>query len=311
VDVLLFDKTAGGGLYASGEFKWAGNLSTPANRIAKWSGSTWSALGSGLNRGAHALACDGKGNLYAAGAFDTAGSRAVGNIAKWDGSSWSALGTGLKKYAAALVFDKSGNLYAGGEFDTAGGIPAKHIAKWDGTSWSALATDMDSGVSSLACDRMGNLYIGGYFTTIDGVKVNRVAKWDGKNWSALGSGTSDGVYSLTIFRDTLYVGGMFASAGAVVSPGIAKVALHLPISVLPSARASSSSAISYRINRSDIVFSNVSTTDHISLFSLSGRLLHEAEGVSKITLSRFSPQPLIVRVNRAGRIVLTGMVMRQ
>ena len=45
----------------------------PANYIAKWNGSAWSALGSGMNGAVYALAVDGAGNLYAGGEFTTAG----------------------------------------------------------------------------------------------------------------------------------------------------------------------------------------------------------------------------------------------
>ena len=38
---------ASGNLYAGGDFTTAGGVS--ANRIAKWDGSSWSALGSGMN----------------------------------------------------------------------------------------------------------------------------------------------------------------------------------------------------------------------------------------------------------------------
>ena len=46
VNALAFD--ASGNLYAGGDFTTAGGVS--ANSIAKWDGSSWSALGSGMNR---------------------------------------------------------------------------------------------------------------------------------------------------------------------------------------------------------------------------------------------------------------------
>ena len=38
---------SGSNLYAGGEFTTAGGVS--ANRIAKWDGNSWTALGSGMN----------------------------------------------------------------------------------------------------------------------------------------------------------------------------------------------------------------------------------------------------------------------
>ena len=44
-----------------------------ANRIAKWDGSLWSALGSGVNGYVYDLAFDASGTVCAGGGFTTAG----------------------------------------------------------------------------------------------------------------------------------------------------------------------------------------------------------------------------------------------
>ena len=128
-----------GNLYAAGMFTSAGG--TFANNIAKWDGSGWSPLASGVEGGypfISALVTDGAGNLYAAGDFTGAGGVTANNVAKWDGSTWSPLGSGTDGPVAALVVDSAGNLYACGTFTTAGGVAANHVAKWDGSTWSAL-----------------------------------------------------------------------------------------------------------------------------------------------------------------------------
>ncbi len=56
----------GGNLYAGGEFTTAGGMA--ANHIAKWNGTIWSALGSGMNNDVYALAVDGSGNSFTPGA---------------------------------------------------------------------------------------------------------------------------------------------------------------------------------------------------------------------------------------------------
>lgn len=119
---------ASGNVYAGGFFTTAGG--TPANRVAKWDGSSWSSLGAGLNQGVSALAIDAGGNVYAGGNFTTAGGTPANRVAKWDGSSWSALGAGMNQDVLALATDAGGNVYAGGYFTTAGGVSANYIAKW-------------------------------------------------------------------------------------------------------------------------------------------------------------------------------------
>jgi hypothetical protein len=63
---------SGGTLYAGGWFINAGG--NAANNIAQWDGSSWSALGSGMNNDVNALAVSG-GTLYAGGGFTTAGGK--------------------------------------------------------------------------------------------------------------------------------------------------------------------------------------------------------------------------------------------
>src|SRR6266568_3611021 len=121
-------------LYIGGDFTVVGDVI--ASRIAKWDGSSWTALGSGMNGSVLALALSGS-NVYAGGYFTTAGGGAATNIAKWNGSSWSALGSGMDYYVFALAVSHS-DLYAGGDFSTAGGSAANRIAKWDGSSWWAV-----------------------------------------------------------------------------------------------------------------------------------------------------------------------------
>src|SRR5437016_5069875 len=69
----------GSDLYAGGEFTTAGG--SAANRIAKWDGSSWSALGSGMNGTVVALALSGS-DLYAGGGFTTAGGKVSAYIAR-------------------------------------------------------------------------------------------------------------------------------------------------------------------------------------------------------------------------------------
>src|SRR5262245_17443706 len=177
-----------GNVYIGGDFTVVGDV--VANGVAKWNGTNWSALGSGISGGISALALSGS-DLYAAGSFTAAGGIAATNIAKWNGSSWSALGLGIGNAVRALAVSGS-DVYAGGSFTTAGDVAANSIARWDGSSWSALASGIqgvDSAPPLHALAVSGSdLYVGGYFTAADGTAATNIAKWDGSSWSPLGSG---------------------------------------------------------------------------------------------------------------------------
>ncbi len=241
--LTVFDDGAGDGpaLYAGGEFTTAGGA--PANRIAKWDGSTWSPVGSGLNGAVHALLVlddrrGGSARLVAGGAFTTAGSSDAFRIAAWDGQSWSSLGLGLGGAVQSLAAFDDGTgggtaLYAAGTFASAGFTPANNIAKWDGTAWSALGAGVNLSAYSMAVfdDGSGSapaLYVGGNFSAAGGSPASRVAKWDGTAWSPLGSGMNKPVTALFVFDDgsdtgaLLYAGGDFTSAGGVVVDRIAR-----------------------------------------------------------------------------------------
>jgi len=114
-----------GELYAGGLFTTAGG--NPALNIAKWNGSSWSALGPGLEGQVYDL-ISYNGNLYAGGAGFWMGERNF-YIAKWNGSSWSTTGLDVDDYVNKFyVFNNE--LYVGGAFLNAEGIPVKHVAKF-------------------------------------------------------------------------------------------------------------------------------------------------------------------------------------
>ena len=208
---------SGNDLYVGGWFKTAGGVG--ATNVAKWNGSSWSALGSGMNGSVHALAMSG-GNLFAGGFFTTAGGITASNIARWNGSTWAALGSGIAGVPFGVVpvsaLAASGNnVYAGGTFTRAGGVAATNIAKWNGSSWSALGLGLNGGlffgewssVSVLATSG-SDVYAGGAFTRAGGVAATNIAKWNGSSWSALGSGTFRPL-TLAVSGSNLFAGGQF------------------------------------------------------------------------------------------------------
>jgi len=184
-----WDDGTGEALYAGGRFLSIDGV--PASRIAKWDGTSWSALGSGLTGSgvtpsvmAIAAHDDGTGEqLYVAGqTFNEAGGVPVSRIARWDGSNWSAVGDGFDDgivWGLTVFDDGTGPaLYASGTFSASGGVPMSGLAKWDGTSWSDVGmTDDDTYRTLVFDDGSGSaLYVGGRYSTIGGVTASGIAR---------------------------------------------------------------------------------------------------------------------------------------
>ena len=215
-----------GNFYIGGNFTSVGIVA--ATNIAKWDGSTWSPLGSGVGGTVTALAVSGS-DVYAGGGFGTAGDSSAANIAKWDGNAWSPLGSGISGYVYALAVSGT-NVYVGGDFNKAGGNSASDIAKWDGSSWSAVGNGVAGGqVFGLAVSG-SDVYACGAFVTASSAcctaQVNGIARWDGTAWWALPVGANAGmnnwVTSVAVSGGYVYAGGFFNYAGGNQINGIAK-----------------------------------------------------------------------------------------
>jgi hypothetical protein len=139
--LCIFDDGSGPALYAGGDFDAAGGV--PANRVARWDGTRWSALGEGVTGGTSPGVStltefdDGSGPaLYVGGQFEYAGGIEARNIARWDGTQWSPLSDGVAGGSAYVRgmrgFDDgvAPALYVAGQFTLAGGFPSSNIARW-------------------------------------------------------------------------------------------------------------------------------------------------------------------------------------
>ncbi len=218
----VFDDGTGTALYISGDFALGGNDDTA--RLAKWKGSTWTALAipsPPSNVRAIIGFDDGNGPaLYVAGDIESSSSGPIEGLAKWDGKTWSPLGEGIEGDVYALEVFDDGNgpaLYVGGLFEALDGSGAKDTAKWDGSTWTALGSGADSSVLDFVAFDDGEgakLFAAGHFEEIDGAPADHIAYWDGTAWNALGSGELNGsIYTLEIFDDgsgpALYAAGSF------------------------------------------------------------------------------------------------------
>jgi hypothetical protein len=191
--LAYYDAGAGPVLYVGGMFWGAGGVN--ALGIARWDGTSWSDVGSGVVGGPFVSGFlpgitdfvvfdDGFGPaLYAAGNFVEVDGLQTSNIARWDGQAWSSVGGGTNGPLDALaVFDDGSGpaLYVGGSFSTAGGVAANNIARWDGISWSNLDTGVIGEVHAMATlEEKGcrKLYVGGLFTEAVGIDAENIAVW--------------------------------------------------------------------------------------------------------------------------------------
>lgn len=137
--LAAFAEPGGARLFAGGHFTTAGGI--PATGIARWNGSSWSALPGGgvagtvLSLGVADDTCGPK--LWASGEFETAGGSVMRNVARWNGSTWSpAWGPrrdGIDAFATAIIGTEIGGIpiaVLGGFFREAGGIPSRGLAQY-------------------------------------------------------------------------------------------------------------------------------------------------------------------------------------
>lgn len=121
----------------------AGGAFSSPSRVARWNGSQWVALGTGVTRTpgtaeVNALASVGT-HLFVGGAFDHAGGVATRQVARFDGSAWHALDPGFREPGAGSAEDvdalavHDGALWLGGSFRLlADDRPVSRVARWSG-----------------------------------------------------------------------------------------------------------------------------------------------------------------------------------
>ena len=193
-------------VYAAGGFRFAGGVF--ANRVARWDGTAWHALGAGIGGPVRAMVLDGA-DLYVGGNWTSAGDTNARNVARWDGAEWNTVGleaeNGVEGIVEAIeVFN--GNVFVGGRFLTqAGSQEVSGIARWDGAQWTEVGAGENAGVFSefsetivqALAEHNGRLIVGGIFDSAGGTEAFAIAAWNGSEWSALGEGfTAGGVISL-------------------------------------------------------------------------------------------------------------------
>ena len=201
-----------GDVYITGKFTTINGVTV--NNVAKWDGSTWSALGNGLTgvplpgTDPHGMCLEitPTGEIFVGGYFTTAGSVTTANIAKWDGFQWNSVGAynGLTAnntvWCMSLSRDAS-ILYVGGNFTGQfGKSDLSRVAQYDisSNSFSPMSDGVDDVVCNMKADSLGRPWISGGFVNSGTKVLNYVAYWDNGQWINLGSGLNIPVTSLSI-----------------------------------------------------------------------------------------------------------------
>ncbi len=153
-----------GDLIAGSNCFFAGGA--PANYIARWDGSTWSAFPTEPDAQVTCLAAlpdaPGGGDFVAGGDFFLAGPSLVMFAARWTSTggingSWSALGSGLDNYPFAMVPLPGSEVLFGGQFLNAGGATIRKVARYTFGGTAPKVTTQPS--DSAACADGSALFV--------------------------------------------------------------------------------------------------------------------------------------------------------
>ncbi len=160
-----------------------------------------------------------KDKIYAAGSGN--------GLACWDGASWTVIEP-EGSYLNLKVYDNK--LYAMGWYDEDRvTLPKGPVAVWDDTVWTGLAgidsifEEWGGAITDIAFYK-GKVYVGGNWYNPAYPDKKDLMMHDGNSWQQVGFFGGDGmggVNQLLVWRDTLYVAGMFLESPIIPGNSIA------------------------------------------------------------------------------------------
>lgn len=192
----------------------------PANRVARWNGSAWSAFGNGFP--------GTSGQVYAltvhAGQLVAGGSLTPNNVSGWSDAlgAWQPLGAAFNATVQSLASDGI-TLYAAGTFTQSGATSVVRNARWDGSQWLAVGPAFTSPGGTSWPSSVTTWNGGAVFDRP--MNIDRLAFWDGAGLSGMGDSLGVTVFNYYITQmgtwgDKLVVSGGFQLQGTTPVNGI-------------------------------------------------------------------------------------------
>jgi hypothetical protein len=201
------------------------------NAMAGWDGSHWSPV-SGLYN--HSLSGDTTGfafggfvendsSMLVSGIFLKAGQDTCYSLARWNGTTWKGIRFfpfwgGDPMFLHHVIVYK-GQIYVAGNLVTeTNGETLVRIARYDeATGWHAVGAGVGGSFSSIYDMKIfrDELYICGNFTK-GGLTIGQnIMRWNGTEWQEVGGGLcgSSTVTCMHVYKDKLYIGGLFGCIG--------------------------------------------------------------------------------------------------
>jgi hypothetical protein len=218
------------GLSAAGELLVGGSpLNAGGSSLLRFTGSGWSAVGTGAPGTVLCLQVAANGDLLTGG-FEP-------RVARFDGLSWTSLGAPPAPIVHATLRLPNGEVVLGGKFSMLGGVAVNNIARWNGSSYAPLGAGVNGPVFALASAPNGDLLVGGEFSSAAGAPAQNVARWNGSAWSTLGAGVAQapGVIAVNLAGEVL-VGGGGTNAFLSVWNGLSWASLPPPGNALAMTR---------------------------------------------------------------------------
>lgn len=224
-------------IYVGGDFENAGGVAA-ADYIAAWShtGSTWSALGTGMTGGTgeRVRKIVVKGDyVYASGSFPSAGGAASSQRAarfRKSTAQWFGMSAGAGAEIVDLAFGPDGLLYmamtGAGSSYSIGGITTNPLVTWNEVTFQSVgpAGSFNAGIDALQFLSNGTLVFGGLFTAVNGITYpDFLGAWDGGGFYPIQIDTgANQVLELGLDASaSLYVGMLTTVTTTASVPGVA------------------------------------------------------------------------------------------